>query len=77
MIQLANYGYVIGEIIFGLFGGYMTILSSAFAYLGSMSKFEDRDKRSVAMSILQGLMGLGGDLPKKVYGPCLKAFSET
>ncbi|KAE9551888.1 hypothetical protein FO519_004910 [Halicephalobus sp. NKZ332] len=59
-LDSSSYFYILSEAVFGLTGGYVTILSSSFAYgshLAKVSGFE----RSRAMSVLEGAIGCGSE----------------
>uniref|UniRef100_A0A7E4VD26 MFS domain-containing protein n=1 Tax=Panagrellus redivivus TaxID=6233 RepID=A0A7E4VD26_PANRE len=53
--------YVLSETIFGLAGGYVSIMSSCFAFGSHLSKTQNVD-RSKAMAVLEGAIGVGGIL---------------
>ena len=55
---MSPYLYVLSEIIFGLCGGYVTILSSSFAFGSHLAKTNGFN-RSKAMAVLEGAIGIG------------------
>uniref|UniRef100_A0AC34G022 Major facilitator superfamily (MFS) profile domain-containing protein n=1 Tax=Panagrolaimus sp. ES5 TaxID=591445 RepID=A0AC34G022_9BILA len=56
--ETSPYLYVLSETLFGLCGGYVTILSSSFAYGSHLAKVSGFH-RSKAMSVLEGAIGIG------------------
>ncbi|KJH43177.1 hypothetical protein DICVIV_10801 [Dictyocaulus viviparus] len=57
--QSSPYWFPFSELIFGCFGGYMTILSTLFAYITSVPGVEAHE-RSKNVSRLEGMLGIGG-----------------
>ena len=57
-LESSSYFYIISEAVFGLSGGYVTILSSSFAYGSHLAKVSGLE-RSKAMSVLEGAIGCG------------------
>uniref|UniRef100_A0A1I7ZFY3 MFS domain-containing protein n=1 Tax=Steinernema glaseri TaxID=37863 RepID=A0A1I7ZFY3_9BILA len=55
---LSPYWFILSELIFGGFGGYMTIFSSAFAYASEL-KSRNSEERSNSMAYLEGTIGFG------------------
>ncbi|KAK0414298.1 hypothetical protein QR680_007255 [Steinernema hermaphroditum] len=55
---LSPYWFILSEFIFGMFGGYMTIFSSAFAYASEL-KSRSNEERSNSMAYLEGAIGFG------------------
>uniref|UniRef100_A0A0N4Z4E9 MFS domain-containing protein n=1 Tax=Parastrongyloides trichosuri TaxID=131310 RepID=A0A0N4Z4E9_PARTI len=65
LISMANrieaknqYLFAVSEIIFSIFGGYMTIFASAFSYI-SQATCKNLRRRSQYISYLEGFIGLG------------------
>ncbi|KAJ1374171.1 hypothetical protein KIN20_036796 [Parelaphostrongylus tenuis] len=59
--ESSPYWFPFSELVFGCFGGYMTILSTSFAYITSIPGVEANDK-SKNVSRLEGTLGLGSVL---------------
>uniref|UniRef100_A0AC35TKG2 MFS domain-containing protein n=1 Tax=Rhabditophanes sp. KR3021 TaxID=114890 RepID=A0AC35TKG2_9BILA len=53
--------FIVSEIVFGIFGGYMSIFACAFSYVSQATEF-DLNKRSKYISYLEGSIGLGSAL---------------
>ncbi|CAB3398727.1 unnamed protein product [Caenorhabditis bovis] len=57
LVELPPYLFIMSEIIYGLFGGYMSITSSAFAIISA--KHKDSTKRAKAIAWLEGTISFG------------------
>uniref|UniRef100_A0A1I7XNT7 GCP_C_terminal domain-containing protein n=1 Tax=Heterorhabditis bacteriophora TaxID=37862 RepID=A0A1I7XNT7_HETBA len=58
-VELSPFYFIVSELIFGCFGGYMSIISSAFAYITSAAE-SNALMRSKSIARLEGIMGIGG-----------------
>ncbi|TKR87875.1 hypothetical protein L596_012208 [Steinernema carpocapsae] len=68
---LSPYWFILSELMFGLFGGYMTIFSSSFAYTSEL-KSRSGEERSNSMAYLEGAIGFGCTI-----GLLLTSFLKT
>jgi len=53
------YYLVLSELIFGCFGGYLSIISMCFAF-GAHLCVDDAERKSRTMALLEGCIGIGG-----------------
>ncbi|VDM58552.1 unnamed protein product, partial [Angiostrongylus costaricensis] len=56
--ESSPYWFPFSELVFGCFGGYMTILSTSFAYITSIPRVKDSEK-SKSVARLEGTLGVG------------------
>ncbi|CAI4222602.1 unnamed protein product [Auanema sp. JU1783] len=56
--QISPYFLIVSEFIFGCFGGYIAIFTSAFAFLSAFKSTDEVRSKSIAR--MEGLIGLGG-----------------
>ncbi|CAI2352708.1 unnamed protein product [Caenorhabditis sp. 36 PRJEB53466] len=54
---LSPYFFIISEVVYGFFGGYMSITSGAFAIISSM--YKDSSERAKAIGRMEGTIALG------------------
>ncbi|MCP9256898.1 hypothetical protein DINM_000139 [Dirofilaria immitis] len=59
-MELSVYWLVASEALFALFGGYMSIFSSCFAYATDSVRNYSPKCRSLIIAILEGIIGFGG-----------------
>ncbi|CAD6193616.1 unnamed protein product [Caenorhabditis auriculariae] len=57
-VEISPMFFVVSEVIFGLFGGYMSIFSSAFAIVSS--QHTNAQKRAKNIARMEGLLAFGG-----------------
>uniref|UniRef100_A0A914XAI2 Solute carrier family 46 member 3 n=1 Tax=Plectus sambesii TaxID=2011161 RepID=A0A914XAI2_9BILA len=60
MAEASVYYVVLSELIFGVFGGYMSVFSTTFAFAAHLCK-DDKERKSKTMALLEGCLGLGGE----------------